>query len=289
MSHLNRQSSEWGEPQSHEAPQRMSEAAAPILFPNILTGVVSSRTEGLTRTTYRIRIGNRTDLRIRWPLAAPSRRTLEIGQPVRLTIPQEAVHLEAGGFRRGKQRWNRWVGRVVLAAQNGGTPSTTVKIHQDPITLKSRGSIIGAHAPLTTWDTVNIVIDPQRIKVCSCALASVQEPQPRQPAMSTCTPTSVWLRTAIRAVRSIPAGCHLTLSAGGATLFLLIEVGVASVAAWKVGDSLEVNIGHGDAWVREHAHGPTLPCCVVLSSEFDDARSLGFAQQHDRSRASSSS
>lgn len=288
MLHLNRQPSEWEEPHSHEAPQLINEAAAPSRLPNVLTGVVSSRREGLTRTTYRIRIGNRTDLRLRWPLASPSRRTLEIGQPVRLTIPQEAVHLESGGFRRGKQRWNRWVGRVVLAAQTGRTRSTTVKIHQDPITLKNCGSIIGARVPLTTWDTVNIVIDPQRIKVCSCALASAQEPSPRQTATITCTPTSVWLRAVVRAVRSIPVGCHLTLSAGGATLFVLIEVGIASAAAWTVGDSLEVNIGHGDAWVRQHVHGPTLPCCVVLSSEFDDPRSLGFVQQHDRSQAASS-
>ena len=42
------------------------------------------------------------------------RSTANIGQRVCVTIPEEAVHLEAGGFRRGKQRWNRldWTGRA---------------------------------------------------------------------------------------------------------------------------------------------------------------------------------
>lgn len=268
MPNLNHQPSERGEPQSHTSSPFMDEAATPALLPNVLTGVVSSCTEGLTRTTYRIRIGERTDLRIRWPLAAPSRRTLEIGQPVRLTIPQEAVQLEAGGFRRGKQRWNRWIGRVVLAAHNGERPSTTVKIHQDPITLKSCAPVIGAHTPLATWDTVNILIDPQRIKVCSCTLASRQEPLPRRTTVQApFTPASVWLRTAVRAVRAVPNGHHLTLNAGGATLSVLIEVGVNSASAWKAGDSLEVNIGTGDAWIRYSPKGIMVPCSVVLSSE----------------------
>ncbi len=267
MSHLNRQSSEREEHPKHGAAQPTGETA-PTLFPNVLTGVVFSRTEGLSRTTYRIRIGERTNLRMRWPLAAPSSRTLRIGQTVRLTIPQEAIHLEAGGFRRGKQRWNRWIGRVVLAAHNGESPSITVKIHQAPITLKSCGPVIGAHAPLATWDTVNIVIDPQRIKVCSCALASRKEPPPQHTtAPATYTTAAVWLRTVVRAVRPAPIGYHLTLNAGGTTLSVLIEARVDSAAAWKAGDSLEVNIGRGDAWIRHSSDGLMVPCSVVLSSE----------------------
>lgn len=269
MPNLKPQPSEWSEPRGQQSPPSLTDhAAAPALLPNVLTGVVVARTEGLSRTTYRIRIGERTNLRMRWPLASPSSRTLHIGQTVRLTIPQEAVHLEAGGFRRGKQRWNRWIGRVVLAAQDNERPSITVKIHQDPITLKSRGPVIGAQAPLATWDTVNVVIDPQCVKVCSCVRASIHEPTTRRPTTATPhRPTSVWLRTVVRAVQSTPIGDHLTLNAGNATLSVLIEAGAASTAIWTVGHSLEVNIGSGSAWIRNWPEGIIAPCSVVLSSE----------------------
>lgn len=279
MSQSNHESSEWDAHHLYELPRSMRETAAPSLLPNVVTGIVTSRTEGLTRTAYRIRIGQRTEVRMRWPCSSPSRRTLEIGQTVRLTIPQEAVQLEAGGFRRGKQRWNRWIGRVVLTAQEDEDCSLTVKIHQDIITLKSRAQMIGAQVPLTTWDTVNIVIDPQRIKVCSCALASAEEPPPRRtPSIAAGCQAFVWLRTIVRCVRSIPSGLHLTLSAGGATLAALIETGVSATGAWRIGDSIEVTIGSGDTWIRKDAHSPTLPCCIVLSTEFTDAPRLRSAQ-----------
>jgi len=266
MSNLSAQRSEWDEPRNPTSSPFTDNAATPARLPNVLTGIVIARTEGLSRTTYRIRIGERTDLRMRWPLTAPSNRTLRIGQTVRLTIPQEAVHLESGGFRRGKQRWNRWIGRVVLASYDRETPSITAKIHQDPLTLKSCGPVIGARAPLATWDTVNIVIDPQRIKVCSCALASTQEPQPRRTAARDAS-SPVWLRTIVRAVRSTSAGYHLTLNAGGVTISVLIEAGAASPAAWKTGHSIEISIGAGDAWIRHAPEGIIAPCSVVLSSE----------------------
>ena len=123
-----------------------------------------SKTEGLTRTTLRIRVGERTDLRIRWQATLPTPGTANIGQMVRVIIPEEAVHLEAGGFRRGKQRWNRWIGRVVLVNQKEEDPVTTVKLHWESITLKSVGPVLGARAPLSVWDTVNIVVDPQQIR-----------------------------------------------------------------------------------------------------------------------------
>src|SRR5262249_25879954 len=101
---------------------------------NVLSGLVISRTEGLTRTTLRIRIGEQTELRVRWQPPLPPHDAIEIGQTVRITIPAEAVQLEAGWFRRGKQRWNRWFGRVVLVNRCNDDPVTTSKIHRDSIT-----------------------------------------------------------------------------------------------------------------------------------------------------------
>jgi hypothetical protein len=135
----------------------------PSRISNTLKGIVISKTEGLTRTTLRIRVGERTDLRIRWRSTLPAPDTADIGQTVCAIIPEEAVHLEAGGFRRGKQRWNRWVGRVVLVNRQNEDPVTIVKLHWESITLKSVGPVMGARAALSVWDTVNIVVDPQQI------------------------------------------------------------------------------------------------------------------------------
>src|SRR5215470_375236 len=88
------------------------ETRNPSRLLNVLWGVVTSRREGLTRTTLRIRVGERTDLRVRWQTSFPTGDTIEVGQIVRITIPADAVQLEAGWFRRGNQRWNRWIGRV---------------------------------------------------------------------------------------------------------------------------------------------------------------------------------
>ena len=135
----------------------------PSRISNTLKGIVISKTEGLTRTTLRIRVGERTDLRIRWRSILPAPDTADIGQTVCAIIPEEAVHLEAGGFRRGKQRWNRWVGRVVLVNRQNEDPVIIVKLHWESITLKSVGPVMGARAALSVWDTVNIVVDPQQI------------------------------------------------------------------------------------------------------------------------------
>jgi len=139
-----------------------TEYPSPLL--NVLSGVVISRTEGLTRMTLRIRVGEGTVLRVRWQTPSPIADIIEIGQTVQVTIPSEAVQLEAGWFRRGKQRWNRWIGRVVLVNRNNRDLITSVKIYRDSITLHSVAPVIGA-ACLTSWDTVNIVVDPHQVGV----------------------------------------------------------------------------------------------------------------------------
>jgi len=281
MRHMNQEASSQDPQRIHESSVSWDPPNAPSLS-NVLTGVVSSRREGLTRTTYRIHIGKRTDVRMRWLHSSPSPRRLEIGQVVRLTIPQEAVQLEAGGFRCGKQRWNRWIGRVVLVSPRDGDGSITVKIHHDPITLRSCASVLGTQVPLTTWDTVNIVVDPQRINVCSCALASPPEP-PRRPTSTETAgfPASVWLRAVVRCVRSMPVGYHLTLDAGAVALSALIESGIAGAASWHAGDAVEIAVGSADSRIRKDGQSRVLPCCIVLSMEFTDRPSMHAMQRRD--------
>jgi len=165
MSHVDHRFSE--EEQSHNGRSfiSMDETTPPSLISNVLMGVVTSKTKELTRTTLRIRVGEHTDLRVRWQAPLPRCSTANIGQRVCVTIPEEAVHLGAGGFRRGKQRLNRWIGRVVLVNRRDEDPITTVKLHRESITLKSVGPVMGARTALLVWDTVNIVVDPQEVRL----------------------------------------------------------------------------------------------------------------------------
>lgn len=54
-------------------------------------GVIHSSQVGLTRTGVRLRVGERTDLRIRWPISQTDNRCLRIGRYVVTIIPIEAV------------------------------------------------------------------------------------------------------------------------------------------------------------------------------------------------------
>ncbi len=165
MSHVDHGFSEEEQIYNGRSSISMNETTSPSLISNVLMGVVISKTEGLTRTTLRLRLGEHTDLRVRWQAPLPTDSTANIGHMVCVTIPEEAVHLEAGGFRRGKQRWNRWIGRVVLVNRKDEDPVTTVKLHRESITLKSVGPVMGARAALSVWDTVNIVVDPQQVRL----------------------------------------------------------------------------------------------------------------------------
>lgn len=82
---------------------------------------------GLSEPAFGSKIGERTNLRVRW--AIRDERLFVVGQRVVATIPAEAVRLEAGIFRRSKQQWNRWIGRIVLLESGDMGAVFTVKIH----------------------------------------------------------------------------------------------------------------------------------------------------------------
>lgn len=267
MSHVDHGFSE--EELIHHGRSSINETTSPSLISNFLMGIVISKTEGLTRTTLRIRVGEHTDVRVRWQATMPTRGAADIGQTVYVIIPEKAVHLEAGGFRRGKQRWNRWIGRVVLVNRKDEDPITTVKLHRESITLKSVGPVMGARAALSVWDTVNIVVDPQQVRLvpvrrpCSQVMPSISSS-----SLTDSYPSSVWLHATIRSVRSIPAGQLVALDVGGANLSAVIEPCRTAMPPWIVGASVEISINSCDGWIRHYAESPMLPCSFVLSSEF---------------------
>jgi hypothetical protein len=111
---------------------------------------------------------DRIDLRVRWPIGG--QQEYGVGQQVVATIPAHAVTLEAGMFRRSTQRWNRWIGRILLVEQRQGARLYTVKVHGEEWTLKSSGVVVGDEHALRPWDVVNVVIDPEQIDLMAVGM-----------------------------------------------------------------------------------------------------------------------
>lgn len=247
-------------------------AAVPHLS-NTLVGIVISKQEGLTRTTARIRISERTDLRARWPTATGRHADVIVGSHVRLAIPESAVQLEAGGFRRGKQRWNRWIGRIVLVQQkHDGTTATTVKIHRDNITLNSWSPVIGAQSPLSTWDTVNIVVDPEQISLTSADRPLASLPPPEMLVPRSAPADLAWISAFVRDCRHTGDGVRSTLCIGDVDVFVVIDDSRAELAAWRPGMTVEFSINNHGTWIRRNSTTSPLPCCMSLSSPVDTPR-----------------
>jgi hypothetical protein len=134
---------------------------------NWITGVIQSQYVGLVRSGVRIRVGKRADLRVRWALG--NQRLFVLGQRVVATMPAGAVRLEDGIFRRSKQRWNRWIGRIVLVEHAEAGTIYTIKIHGEEWTIKRYGPVVGARQPSKPWDLVNVIVDPQNVDLSIAA------------------------------------------------------------------------------------------------------------------------
>jgi hypothetical protein len=134
---------------------------------NWVRGLVHSQYVGLVRAGVRIKVGVRADLRIRWEKR--EERGFVLGQPVVAIIPAEAVRVESGMFRRSRQRWNRWIGRIVLIEHLEAGSIYTVKVHGEEWTLKSLGPVLGTQEAPRPWDIVNVVVDPQMVELAIAA------------------------------------------------------------------------------------------------------------------------
>ena len=148
---------------ANEVPIKQGSITVDGTIINWIAGVVQSQYVGLVREGVRIKVLDRIDLRVRWPIGEP--RHFADGQQAIAVIPAEAVKLEAGMFRRSKQRWNRWIGRIVLIEHLDPGLVYTVKVHREEWTLKSLGPVLGAQQPGKPWDVVNVVVDPQSVEV----------------------------------------------------------------------------------------------------------------------------
>ena len=133
---------------------------------NVVTGMVVSSHRRLSHTRLRLRIGAQTILRVRWLSDEGVTEPVRIRDCVTAVIPAEAVRLEAGWFRRGACRVNRWIGRIVLVQAGKPDPLITVKVYGETWTFRSRGKVVGVDRIPRAWETVNIVIDPEQVRLC---------------------------------------------------------------------------------------------------------------------------
>jgi hypothetical protein len=104
---------------------------------NVLFGVVEAVHPGLTRISVRLVTGHHTRSRVRWLEQGSGGLSFLIGQKVMARIPTDAVCLEAGLFRQGRRRGNRWIGRVVLVQRERDLVFVTVKVHGNEVILTS--------------------------------------------------------------------------------------------------------------------------------------------------------
>jgi hypothetical protein len=141
---------------------------------NVVDGVVQAHHRGPIRPTVRIGAGRAIAVRIRLPI--DDDRGFFQGQPVRATIPAEAVRLEAGFFRQSRQRLNRWYGRIVLITPLDDGYLITAKLHGEGVTLTSTLPVMGSIHSARTWDPVTIVIDPHRIELVPRQRSALQAP-----------------------------------------------------------------------------------------------------------------
>lgn len=130
---------------------------------NIVDGVVHYRHRGLVHTLVRIHVGRGVALHVKLPIDDAG--CFIEGRRVTMRIPAEAIRLEAGLFRRSRQRLNRWYGRIVLVTSHREERVITAKIYGEGWSLTSAIPIVGSVCRVQTWDPVNIVVDPHAIEL----------------------------------------------------------------------------------------------------------------------------
>lgn len=238
-------------PNGHAAYGSTDEAVAAGSVWNTVAGSVVSIHQGLTNTGMHLHIGEHTTLRLRRPSDAIDGQMVRIGQKVTAHLALDSVLLAMPGKWPGKDRWNRWSGRIVLVEPAASSSLITVKVQGEQWTLKSRGLVLGSDRPPRTWDHVNIVVDPARVALRQLTVdESARTAWPMAVHARGLTGGRVWLRGFVQAIRQVPTGWLLSLDIGGARVSALVcaEAGLP----WHVmpGVQVEVHVGQWEAWIK---------------------------------------
>jgi hypothetical protein len=253
---------------------------------NLVPGSVLSIHQGLTMTGTRIKVGEHATLRVRWPTGDRNDDRLRIGQQVVVRISPSAVLLGAPGVWPGKDRWNRWTGRIVLVEPGRPNGMVTVKSFGENWTLMSAGSVLGLGRLPQTWDTVNIVVDPAKVRLdhqvsrerrggCHWTTAGTnQTPVDRR----------VWMKGRLSGdVSDVPSGWFLPLEIGTAHVGAVVAPEQDIPQDLVAGSELEVHIDQGEAWLKLSKWDPLpIPCSLVYTSGDPAADGRAVAGSSDK-------
>jgi hypothetical protein len=201
---------------------------------------------------------------------------LSAGQWVKALIPSEAVQLEAGYFRQGKRRWNRWIGTVLRVESLSGERLITIGLHNDRLALTSCGPIMGSDRYPHMWDTVNVVVDPTRITLeASSTAAPAWSQNDEEDRNGLLADSRVWLRARIVEVGTAPEGRLLSLLVGSARVSALVGSESDSFGQWTPGMAIEIHVGRYEAWLKPSGNGCPPVLCGIL---YLDQHALGGAR-----------
>jgi molybdopterin-binding protein len=171
---------------------------------NHLAGRVISILHGLTRTTVKVMTEDEAIFIVRCPSKRFEEINVRIGQQAMVQVNAHDVLLARAGRWPGKDRWNRWTGRIVLVEPGTEAPMLTVKLQGKSCMLKCTGPVLGLASRPETWDTVNIVVDPEQVAMLPRQSAT----RSRWAATSVRTYECprVWLKARVETVRKSASG-----------------------------------------------------------------------------------
>jgi molybdopterin-binding protein len=215
---------------------------------NLVAGHIGSILHGLTRTTIKVVTEDGATIRLRCPSERFQQMSLHIGQQVMAQIHANAVLLGMAGTWPGGDRWNRWTGRIVLVEPGAERPLITVKLQGKSCTLKCTGPGVGKSSRPEAWDTVNIVIDPE--KVALMPQRSAGRSRWAATSAGTYERPRVWLKARVEAVRRAESGCVVSLDVGGAHVSALVCGDQDALCEWAPGLPVEMHVDQWDAWLR---------------------------------------
>jgi molybdopterin-binding protein len=238
----------------------------PIPFPlmssgpmwNHVDGRVISILYGLTRTTVKMMSEDEVLFTVRCPSEKFEQVNVRIGQHVTAQINAHDVLLGMAGMSFGKERWNRWSGRIVLVGPGTSSPLITVKLQGKGCTLTSVGPIIGQSLRPEAWEPVTIVIDPENVTLTPHVFAT------HDATIRTHWRHRVWLKARIEAVRKSASGNVVSLDVGGSHISALVCENQAIPYEWAPGLPVEMHVDQWKAWLRPAGDGIDAVMCKLM-------------------------
>lgn len=225
---------------------------------NRLSGRVISILHGLTRTTVKLMIEEEIILTMRCPSKRFEPMNVRIGQHVIAQVNAHDVLLGTVGRWPGKERWNRWSGRIVLINPRDSAPLITVKLQGKGCTLTSTGPVIGQPSQPEVWEPVSIVIDPENVTLTPHMFAT------HDTTIRTHERHRVWLKARVETVRKSESGSVVSLDVGGSHISALVCGDQDIPYEWAPGLPVEMHVDQWEAWLRPAGDGIDAVMCKLI-------------------------